>query len=158
MKTCTKCQKPYPLEDFHNDKNAKDGKRSQCRHCVLAANRAWQAKDPERARAAWRKSFLKNYDTKKRRLKVIESYGLTEKQYETLRQIKPGCCHICEKPFGARENIDHCHETGKVRGLLCFRCNTAIGSFDDNVKVMKRAIEYVEQQGFFNGAETTADG
>ncbi len=154
MKTCTKCHKIYPIEEFHGDKNAKDGKRSQCRHCVLEANRAWQAKNPEHAKETWKRAAKKRYTTEERRRRLLKAYGLTEGQYATMRDRSNGChiCGVAFDPNGGRlhgEHIDHCHRTGKVRGLLCFRCNTAIGSFNDDPEIMKRAIAYVEQQGFY---------
>lgn len=68
--------------------------------------------------------------------------------YETFVENHNGKCDICgREPDGRWKqlNIDHCHKTGKFRGLLCFRCNRAIGYFDDNPKTLKAAIAYLKK-------------
>ena len=57
-----------------------------------------------------------------------------------------GCCAICTRPFvGQRPAVDHCHTTNKVRGLLCQKCNTAIGLLEDNITSLENAIKYLEK-------------
>ena len=60
-----------------------------------------------------------------------------------------GACAICTLPFEAKPkaiNVDHCHATGRVRGLLCSRCNLGIGMFRDSAQMLRRAAEYVMPQ------------
>lgn len=52
-------------------------------------------------------------------------------------------CPICNKKFG-KKHIDHCHSTGKIRGVICPSCNTALGKFQDNIEILKKAIEYLD--------------
>lgn len=78
------------------------------------------------------------------RLEVLRNkYGLSEEDYESIRDVQKGRCAICGKSLEP-PCVDHCHETGRVRGLLCVGCNTAIGQFKDDVEVMKKAIDYIE--------------
>lgn len=58
-----------------------------------------------------------------------------------------GVCAICSKEdaAGKRLAVDHCHETGKVRGLLCLKCNTVLGKMNDEVNLLKKAIAYLEK-------------
>ena len=93
--------------------------------------------------------------TKKQELiRLLRTFGLTIEEYEALMLKQNNCCAICHQPEKQILNgklkrlaIDHCHTTRKVRGLLCQRCNTGIGRFDDNVALLKQAIQYLEKDG-----------
>ena len=87
-----------------------------------------------------------------RRARLLQVYGLTIEDYDKLLTEQNGVCKICSKPETryikgvlVRLSGDHCHTTGKVRGLLCGNCNTALGAFDDNIEIMKIAIQYLEK-------------
>lgn len=75
-------------------------------------------------------------------------YGISLKEYENLLEKQNGVCAICKAPNTDRRrypylHVDHCHSTGKVRGLLCPVCNKALGLFRDNTKILQRAINYI---------------
>lgn len=81
-------------------------------------------------------------------------YGISLEQYRTMFAGQNGVCSICGLPEKrisrgnlTRLSVDHCHDTNKVRGLLCNRCNTAIGCFGDNIDIMASAISYLGQCG-----------
>lgn len=82
---------------------------------------------------------------KARRLERV--YGITTAQYSAMLQTQGEACAICgtKTPRGAGDfHIDHCHSTGKVRGLLCNCCNTGIGQFKDNPAALREAAAYLE--------------
>lgn len=70
-------------------------------------------------------------------------------QYDAMLVAQGGVCAICRKepsdPRGFRPHIDHCHETGHVRGILYWQCNTGLGNFGDNIEALQRAIEYLRE-------------
>jgi hypothetical protein len=70
-------------------------------------------------------------------------YGLTKTQYDLMLKESQGKCNICNEVFTSTPNIDHCHSTGEVRGLLCSHCNRGLGCFKDNEVFMDSAIEYL---------------
>lgn len=81
----------------------------------------------------------------------LKAFGLTEEEYENMVKLQDGSCAICLKPEtylhkGVLQNlaIDHDHNTGKVRALLCAKCNKGIGIFNENTETMKSAIRYIE--------------
>lgn len=79
-------------------------------------------------------------------------YGITRKQYEEMLLAQQGLCAICHNPpsdFGRYKNlcVDHNHETGKIRGLLCGRCNLQIGAFEDDIQLLQKAIAYLVKYG-----------
>lgn len=139
-------------------------KRSSDREAYNAYMREWNAKnkdrinaekrdrlkdDPEYAekiRERGRVKYAKAPDKHKdRRLKSI--YGLSLDLYKQMYDAQEGRCAICGelKPSFGRGglSVDHCHETGNVRKLLCTACNTALGKLKDNVDNMRRAIDYI---------------
>jgi hypothetical protein len=130
---------------------------ARCRPCYA---RARYRKDPEKTLSNRRKHYqadpqrfreqrkkYKPREAKNNRDWRLRQYGVTQEEYDLLFKKQKGCCKICgtKKP-GHRKNfcVDHDHETGKVRGLLCSRCNFGIGLFDDDVGVLKKAIRYLE--------------
>lgn len=81
----------------------------------------------------------KERDARKRRLR---KYGLSEREYQTLIDVRGWRCWICD---GAPKAIDHDHITGKVRGLLCLSCNTGLGQFRDSTALLGSAIRYLQR-------------
>lgn len=85
-----------------------------------------------------------------RRWWLKSQYGIDHEAYDQLLERQGGVCAICYKPPPERANggvlhVDHDHATGKVRGLLCRRCNPALGAFDDDPARLRRAAEYLEK-------------
>jgi hypothetical protein len=72
----------------------------------------------------------------------MRSYGLTEAQRDEMTASQAGVCTIC--PKAPAVHVDHCHETGRVRGVLCFNCNAAVGQLGDDPGSPRRAIAYLE--------------
>ena len=82
------------------------------------------------------------------------NYKITIEKYNEMLLSQNMCCAIClqeEKSLDNRKNksrdlaVDHCHETGKVRGLLCWQCNTSLGKFKDSIEILQRAIDYLNK-------------
>jgi hypothetical protein len=80
-------------------------------------------------------------------------YGITIEDYEKMLEEQNGVCAICSKPETnidyrtakpRKLSVDHCHETGKVRRLLCEYCNTGLGKFHHDTQLLKKAIDYLE--------------
>ena len=156
-KYCRRCDSTKTVDEFYNDKNAKDGKCYECKVCVKKRSAAWQKANPEKARkrqAEWAernqdkyKATLKRYHSLGgwRRRWYMKKYGLTPEQVQEKIKKQDNKCAICgtDKP-GGRGNVfavDHNHRTGKTRMMLCQKCNTGLGSFNDSdVLLMKAAI------------------
>ena len=98
-----------------------------------AANMKSRKKNPKASRAAVRNSFLKS------------TYGIDEKEYQRLLALQNGACAICKERCStwSRLSVDHDHNTGRVRGLLCNQCNRAIGLLRDNPRLLMLAAEYL---------------
>ena len=129
MRLCKKCGHEKPLAAFNL--NRKHWHRWSCKECDKAA-----------ARASTKKYATKPGNRFRNHLKT--RYGITPAQYEALLVTQDGVCAICQNPpITKRLAVDHCHETGRVRGLLCNPCNRGIGYLKDSTKLAQRAAEYL---------------
>ncbi len=87
----------------------------------------------------------------KRRSQLQATYGLTEEDYEAMDEVQGHACAICDgQDDRVREDgtpyplsVDHDHSTNRIRGLLCHRCNTALGLFKEDLNALRRAVEYL---------------
>jgi len=149
---CTKCGVVKDKDDFGAEKRARDGYYRQCRECrYKAINEArkrrvekhgWDAvRDLDDANA-YSREWRRNNPGRVRASMIRHKYGLSLQEVENLIASQDGKCAICRE---AQEDlqIDHCHDSGKVRGMLCGPCNRALGLFKDNPNSIKRAVEYL---------------
>lgn len=133
MRHCTKCGEDRPDSEFYKGQKNRLCKKHYCEYA--AAYRRRYQKDPknrERLRAHARKW----------------QYGITEFEYNRLLDTQGFRCAICgtaecEDTRRFRLAVDHCHTTGRIRGLLCNTCNRGIGFFKDDVGVLAKAIAYL---------------
>lgn len=147
-KICSKCGNERPLDRFSKDRSTKDGLRSYCKDCgsrywlahanknrakLNAAQRARNAANPEKIRLIVRRSHFKTV------------YGVSLETLEKMKIAQEGKCAICKEDFKGQINLDHCHTTGKIRGLLCTRCNTGLGQFQDSVLCLISASQYLQK-------------
>jgi len=71
-------------------------------------------------------------------------YGIGEKEYDLMYKKQDGKCAICLKKKKNNLDVDHCHKSGEIRGLLCNSCNRALGLLNDDDEIIKRAAEYIK--------------
>jgi len=103
------------------------------------AQRKRRAKNPERVREVGRQS------ERRRRLR---RYGITDIEYQIIWTLQNQSCAICGQttvPTNRQWHIDHCHSTGKVRGILCHHCNLLLGNAKDNTSILEKAICYLKE-------------
>lgn len=81
-----------------------------------------------------------------RAVHLRNKYGMTLDDYDVMLRSQSGKCAICRKKpeEGALLQVDHCHKTGRIRGLLCWRCNRAIGYLMDSPRFARSAADYLE--------------
>lgn len=141
-KRCTKCGVYKPRSEFYPHAVAPRGVSSWCKECTCKTTLEKQKAEPSKANAASRKYKLKR------------DFGLTPQQYEDMLVAQNYRCAMCgtDRPGGrGRFPVDHCHATGKVRGLLCNLCNVGLGAFQDDIDLMQKAIDYVKSKGVDRG-------
>ena len=147
MKNC-KCCKTDKLEtEFYAHYTNQDGLRSTCKACSKDKSvEEWKTKrrvtkgcSRENQKYEHKNDYRRNYRMKK-------EYGITLEIYNQLFAAQEGCCNICGKhqsQLTKRLAVDHNHQTGAVRGLLCSPCNAALGGFGDNEDILLKAIQHL---------------
>jgi len=129
MKKCYQCKITKSLDSFGSHANRKDGKQTHCKDCMKAHQTKWYYK---------------------------RKFGITIEERDEMLKEQGGKCAICQNdtefsPVGSgRTNnvtyyavVDHCHSSGKIRGILCGGCNTGLGSFKDNPTSLTSAVSYL---------------
>lgn len=110
----------------------------------------WKKRDREKKRIASskrRKELGEKFKESQRESRFRRVYGITLAQYKEMLAAQGAACAICKaQSFPNRLlSVDHCHSTGRVRGLLCIKCNTALGHAGDNISVLKEMISYLDR-------------
>jgi 5-methylcytosine-specific restriction endonuclease McrA len=150
---CSICLKLKDIEDFRRTGNKVDSEGNPyrykfCKSChnkkrkiqpgQVSIQMRWEDKNKDKLSSYVQRSSRKHPDTKRRRL--LKKYGLTLQEYQEAFFHQLGCCAICSNPEGSISlAVDHCHKTGKVRGLLCSKCNTSLGMFGDCLESLQQA-------------------
>lgn len=108
--------------------------------------RDWNAKNPEYRKAYHKQWYAANPEYVWRRV-LADRYGITSEQYEEMVRAQGGRCAICGTDNPGRKRtkwaVDHCHKTGRVRGLLCTKCNPGLGYFQDSPELLLAAARYL---------------
>lgn len=119
------------------DKDTRNAKRRE----RYASN----ADDREKAKKQ-AKQYRLQKPMQRRKTEIKRLYGLEIDDYQSILDAQGNKCAICIKPFRKTPNVDHCHDTGKVRGLLCFNCNRAIGHLQNDTGIIQNAIAYLQRK------------
>lgn len=123
MKKCALCSEEKPLSSFNANKRYKDGYYKHCKKC--------------------------HYEVYGRDAHFRRTYGITQKEYNDFADKQNHKCSVCETEVKnstkwGRLVVDHCHDTGAVRGFLCQPCNMALGSAKDNPTILRKLADYLE--------------
>lgn len=141
-KICSKCRLDKDINEFSFNDKAKGQRRSKCKACEAEYAKTYKAQNEEKLQDKWRKASRKYSSTDMRRNKTLKKYGLTKDGYNLMYTEQDGCCKICKTNINLC--VDHNHDTGKVRGLLCNKCNVGLGCFIDDIELLEKAIEYLK--------------
>lgn len=117
-------------------------KYAKCKPCNALASREFRKKNPDK-----QKQYDKTRRESKKRFWITSRYGLTPEEFDAMKASQNNVCAICgtnrDLGRGRELHVDHNHETGKVRGLLCNFCNRGLGLFRDNIELLDKAKEYL---------------
>ena len=148
MKKCFKCNHIKPLAEFYKHNEMTDGHLGKCKWCTKRDSKTWHQSNPERSKELRAKERYNNRDKyHKSTLKL--KYGITPDIYAQMLLDQNDCCAICNKhkdSMDTRMYVDHNHETGAIRGLLCRKCNAGIGMLNDNFDLVLKAAKYLREK------------
>ena len=144
-RNCTECNKMrsrrYREEGTNNARLVAYRREHQPQ--ATKTTREWRAAHPNQAREILQRSQRKRKKAR-RRYDLKRRYGLTSDKFDEMDKCQSGRCAICGDPWSAAPQIDHDHTTGKVRGLLCGRCNRAVGLLRDDWRLAEKAQQYLQ--------------
>lgn len=147
MKRCSKCKEVLTVENGIVRKTGPaTGKfRSECRKCGTELAKAWKTQNPDRVREQSR-NWKAKHPEKAAGYKRKSAYGISVAEFESLVCKQGNLCGICRGPMVPSKNqhVDHNHETGEIRGLLCSKCNTGLGLLGDSPELLRAAAAYLE--------------
>lgn len=125
---CNSCRKVKLLGEFYRETKDPQGRQRKCKSCIGDYARARKSANPSLARDQY----------------LRREYGISLEEYERMLRRQDGACAICGN--GGKLHVDHCHASGRIRGLLCGSCNRALGLFKDNVGNLATAIVYLSER------------
>ena len=140
MKTCTGCEQAKPLTEFWPDGRRTGGLQARCKPCKAAAAKQWRGANKHKAA----ERYWSNPAGERER-HLVRKYGVTLERYREMLEQQGGACAICRKTQQRAFDVDHCHTTGRVRGLLCTNCNRMIGHAADDADRLRAAAAYLER-------------
>lgn len=141
-KCCIRCQEWKPLDQFYRRPGRPSGV-SRCKKCVK------ETTDKQAVRAAGRRYRARqlaadpDFD---RRLNIRRLYGMSLEEFDGMLKQQGGGCAVCQgPPLGKGQfHVDHCHDSNRIRGLLCHKCNVALGMVQDDIEHLRKLIAYLE--------------
>ena len=120
--TCVSCKERNPLDAFPINRF---GRSKYCATCYARPARAW---------------VMENFGSY-RNYKLYQKYGMTEADFDRMVAKQGGLCAVCQKR--AATQVDHDHKTGKVRAILCLKCNAGLGALKDEERLVWEAVDYL---------------
>ena len=143
VKNCPKCSTTKPTTEFHRNSTKRDGLQGYCKSCSVTRSTAYKRALPKDVRTE-----------RAKRYNLQHFYGITPAYLDAAVAAQDGKCAVCATLLTATTKgacVDHNHATGEVRGILCSRCNVALGMFQDDPVILSSAIEYLNDKGNYAG-------
>ena len=144
FKACSHCNKTLPIEKFY--KLSRGGVRAECISCYSLRSKNYYTKNKKELILKTKTYALENKE-KIKSAKMRRKFGIAIEEKILLFAKQGNKCAICgctENNVGRDWDIDHCHKTGKIRGILCSNCNRGLGLFQDSSEYLKQACKYLE--------------
>ena len=136
-KVCTECEEEKLFSEFHRDKTHKDGHRNRCKKCQNKLTKEYRQTKCGRE--------------KKENSRLKHKYGIALEKYNQKWGEQKGLCAVCKKPETVMQHevvqhlcVDHNHKTGKIRKLLCRRCNRTLGLINEDINILQAMIKYLK--------------
>jgi len=166
-KRCPRCKLEMVIDSFPRNRSKKSGYGCWCKKCENESSKKYQSENKEKCKEAWARYRIKHrekrleycreyrknnpekfkeYDKIGNQKKRQKLYGISPEQFDTLLENQGDRCIVCSTNSPGKKGwcVDHCHETGRIRGILCGKCNMGIGLFDDSTEILKKVISYLE--------------
>ena len=163
LRRCRGCDAEKPIDEYWREPNRLDGLQPKCKTCIREQKRLWWGNNGEAVLRKRRENPIpptEEFRRYQRDWQLRKRYGITQEDFERMALSQNHLCAICgEIPSGTDKrgdllHVDHCHDTGVVRGLLCNRCNIGISNLKHDPAILRNAAEYLAAVGATDGGET----
>lgn len=148
---CQRCKQSKPITFFRKNKRSPTGINQNCRKCCTEYGKEWREDKRDASRIIAKAAYWRNPEAGRRRARIgnfRKKYGLTVAEVDGMLIAQNNNCAICERSLlGKKANVDHDHSTGKIREILCTRCNLGIGYFEESSDIFFKCIEYLKRHG-----------
>lgn len=152
MLKCTFCLELKSIDSFSKDKYKATGRRSQCKECNKKDHIKRYINDPEGQKNRsniYRNELRKNNPEKlklsQRKTSLKKNYNITLEEYNIKLKEQDSLCFICHTASKTKNlAVDHCHKTGKIRKLLCSKCNTTLGLLNEDLDLIDNLKKYLQ--------------
>jgi len=151
MKTCKGCNETKDLKEFYVQRKNKNGSLLYKNLCKLCDNAGSNARYHSLSKEAKQKRNKENRERMgfeyHKNYRLQKNYGISLNEFNNLIDTQNNMCYICNNEFGGKSDprVDHNHQTGQVRKILCHTCNSLLGHSKENVKILYAAIKYIEE-------------
>lgn len=148
-KVCARCKIDKPFSEYSCRR--KSSVRSVCKICAAEQAKEWRIENPEKLKAQKKRHDQtrtgKIAIRRRTIVRMLPNISRDQAHALAIKAFEAKFCDICGVEFNNNSNVDHCHKTGRVRGILCSSCNNGLGRFKDNPKVIRKAALYLERIG-----------
>lgn len=147
-KKCNKCKEEFSIQEFQKNKNNCDGYSYNCKSCIKK-RRAHSKEYDRRYWKSWREKNSHRLKERDRAHNLKRKFNMSINDYNILLKSQNGVCATCFKEKSSNGKalaVDHCHKTGKIRGLLCNECNTSLGLLKENKHTLYNLIDYLNRK------------
>jgi hypothetical protein len=144
MKRCPNCKVEKSLTDFRKNKRRVDGLAWECAECQRTRWRDYRKDNTER-QATYQREYMQKNAERIYLSHVQRTYGVSPEDYLKVYEQQGGVCAICSDPPrpNTHLHLDHDHATNQFRGLLCSKCNQAIGLLNEDLNLLDKAAQYL---------------
>lgn len=156
-KKCSRCKKEKEVKEFHKSKKDILNRKPACKECIKIDSKEYYLNNIRKIKqrvSHYNKKYPEKHKILRTNNHLQKRYGLNLKEYKILLKYQNSVCAICKQKETRKDShsnnvtklsIDHCHKSGKVRGILCNKCNNGLGRFKDDIKLLKSAIDYLKR-------------
>ena len=159
MTACNVCRQDKPRESFSADRRRKDGLQARCKSCAAEIAKKWRLENQERVTAVRR-----DWEKRNPERHLLTKFGIRADEKRAIFEAQGSVCGACGSGHHGHPRIegetgwclDHCHASGKIRGVLCWRCNLALGYAGDSPDALRALAAYIESHHGVNAARNIA--
>jgi DNA-binding transcriptional MerR regulator len=144
---CSRCGKEKPKSEFGKNPQTKDGLDLHCNDCKAVYVKTFHEKNPDYS-SKYGKRYYQEHKKSELSRALVKNYGITLEDKKEMLESQDNKCAICGEKLtllGRGTHVDHDHETGRIRAILCNKCNAMLGNANEDIEILQKAIKYLSR-------------